>query len=145
MSPEQKRNFNTIAGAFFSLGALTFLALTVYLIVVPAPKKPVPVKGVATISKESCADYLRTLDFTVNTNEEGILKVNGSMRPELDETASKFYLDRVSLATAVCQYPLKEFCMGPECANSQVNFSLKIPDDATQKQSTTEVKAGGGK
>lgn len=129
MSPEQKRKFNTIAGSFFSIGAALFLGMAGYFTFVQAPVKPAPVKLTSIVSKESCSDYLRNMGFTADTGMPQSLKVRGEFNTGLDMTASEYYLDRVSLATTVCQYTLKDFCMGTECSEgSGVFFTLTIPE-----------------
>lgn len=150
MSPEQKRKFNTIAGSFLSFGSVIFLALTIYFVLVPRAPKPHPVEGKPIVSAESCANYLRRMQFNVEptNNDSKELVVHGELKEEFDMIASELFLDKISYATTICGYQMNKFCMGTSCAEGKgIHFSLAIPtktaDKKQQKAKAPEGKASG--
>lgn len=140
MSPEQKRKFNTIAGSFLSFGAVVFLALTVYFVLVPRTPKPHPVDGKPIVSAETCANYLRRMQLNVEptNNDSKELVVHGELKEELDMIASELFLDKISYATSVCGYQMNKFCMGTSCEQGKgIHFSLAIPTKQVEKKAVT--------
>ena len=139
-SPEQKRKFNTIAGSLFSFGSLIFLSFAVYFILVPADPLPTPVLNATRVDPNACVDVLRQMELNVTYKPNDPFIVAASSLPStLSPDAARLHLDKMSLATTVCKYPMHEFCMGLTCIPSNgsadgaltpgVFIKLKIPSD----------------
>jgi len=127
MNPRVSRNVNLFAAALFVFGGLICAGLEVYLTVKPADSKesqyikPQP-------DKLGCVKALQELGF--ETKKPSAYIVAGHSH-NLDESPKEL-VDRASLGIAACKVPMRTFCMGEECAEPGISFTLDFSDGVSK-------------
>lgn len=123
MTPEARKQFNTLMGSLLIVMAMVCFGLTAYMIFTPAKEKPAPTPTVATISTKPCLEGLTALGLTAVATGADIRVV--------DRNTSALPLERLktaSLGISMCHLYLKSFCMGPACQDSSSLTFVLSPD-----------------
>jgi hypothetical protein len=118
MTPEAKKQFNTIGGTLFGILGLGFFAVAAYVASVPAPEKPMPVSPMPMVNVASCRDVLQTMGYSARV-ENGKVLAN-----DLSLEDPQVALTKATAAIGVCKMALNAFCMGEACTEPGVSFTL---------------------
>lgn len=123
MTPESRKQFNTLMGSLLIFMALVCFGFAGFMILTPAQAKVAPPPTVAPINKQACLDGLNNLGFTAVASGADIRVV--------DRNVSALPLERLknaSLGVSMCHLYLKSFCMGPACQDSSAMSFVLSPD-----------------
>jgi hypothetical protein len=118
MTPEAKKQFNTIGGTLFGILGLICFAVAAYVASVPAPAKPMPVSPLPMVNVASCRDVLQTMGYSARV-DNGAVTANDM---SLDDP--QVALTKATAAIGVCKMALSTFCMGEACPEPGVSFKL---------------------
>jgi hypothetical protein len=121
MSPEKKRQFNTVFGGLFLLGAALGWGLAVYFALTPAPPRPAPVVRESPVNLASCSALLQALGYQASIVGNNVMAFEPLSRDPRRQ------LERSSLVVTACRLALSEFCMGEGCTRPGVSFTLARP------------------
>lgn len=120
MTPEQRKNFNTVFGTLLLVTGLVAWGLTAYFAVTPKEAQPVAVSPAqAPVDLGSCRNALAELGYSASVQQG---KIQAST-PLTDNPRDQ--LEKASTAVLLCKLALETFCIGEGCEIPGVSFTLK--------------------
>lgn len=120
MTPEQRKNFNTIFGTLLLATGLVAWGLTAYFAFTPNEAKPAATAAVrAPVDLGSCRNALAELGYSASVQQG---KIQAST-PLTDNPREQ--MEKASTAVLLCKLDMESFCIGEGCEIPGVSFTLK--------------------
>jgi hypothetical protein len=136
MTPENKKKFNVMTGSTFAVLGIVCFIVAAYAASVPAVPKPAPVNPAPVVSASSCRDVLAQMGYTATLSSGGGVTAKDPGAVSDPQGA----LIKATAAIGICKMALQEFCMGSECADPGIAFTIKSTTGTGKSEKPAETQ-----